>query len=144
MQPAERRRPGPGEVEIRVQAAGLNFRDVLNALGMRSDTDPLGGECAGTVVALGDGVTAYKVGDEVVAVAPGSFSTYVVADTLLVVPKPKQIGFVEAAAFPLVFLTADYALRTVGRMQTRRALADSLGGRRRRPGRGPVRPARGR
>ena len=117
LQPAERCRPGPGEVEIRVHAAGLNFRDVLNALGMRSDNDPLGGECSGTVVAVGDGVTEYRVGDEVTAVAAGSFGTFAVANTLLVVPKPKQIGFAEAAAFPLVFLTAYFALHRVGRMQ---------------------------
>jgi acyl transferase domain-containing protein/NADPH:quinone reductase-like Zn-dependent oxidoreductase/NAD(P)-dependent dehydrogenase (short-subunit alcohol dehydrogenase family)/SAM-dependent methyltransferase len=117
LQPAERRLPGPGEVEICVQAAGLNFRDVLNALGMRSDGELLGGECTGTVVAVGEGVTDYSVGDEVIAVAPGSLSTFVVAHTLLVVPKPKHVGFAEAAACPLVFLTAHFALHTLGRMQ---------------------------
>ena len=117
LQPVECRRPGPGQVEIRVQAAGLNFRDVLNALGMRSDADALGGECAGTVAAVGAGVSEYKIGDEVVALAPGSFSTHVIADASFVVPKPKRIGFAEAAAFPLVFLTAHFALHEVGRMR---------------------------
>ena len=50
LQPVERRPPGPGEVEVRVAATGLNFRDVLNALGMYpGDPGPLGNECAGTV-----------------------------------------------------------------------------------------------
>ena len=48
--------PGAGEVEIRVVAAGLNFRDVMNAVALRDDPEPLGGECAGRIVALGDGV----------------------------------------------------------------------------------------
>ena len=116
LQKAERRGPGPGEVEIRVQATGLNFHDVLYALGMLNDTEALGGECVGRIVAVGHGVSAFKVGDEVIAVAPGSFSNYVVANTLLVAPKPEHIGSIEAAGFPLVFLTADYALRVVGRM----------------------------
>ncbi len=117
LQPVECRCPGPAQVEIRVQAAGLNFRDVLNALGMRSDADALGGECAGTVTSIGVGVSEYKIGDEVVALAPGSFSTHVIADVSLVLPKPKHIGFAEAAAFPLVFLTAHFALHEVGRMR---------------------------
>ena len=54
---SERRAPGPGEVEIRVQATGLNFRDVLNVLGLYpGDAGPLGGECAGEVVRVGQGV----------------------------------------------------------------------------------------
>ena len=117
LEPVERRRPGPGQVEIRVQATGLNFRDVLNALGMRRDGDALGGECAGAVTAIGVGVSEYKIGDEVVALAPGSFSTHVIADASFVLAKPKHIGFAEAAAFPLVFLTAHFALHEVGRMR---------------------------
>nr|MBA2245212.1 polyketide synthase dehydratase domain-containing protein [Gemmatimonadota bacterium] len=67
---ATRREPGPGEVEVRVRASGLNFRDVLNALGMYpGDAGPLGSECAGTVVAVGEGVSEFSVGDEVVALA---------------------------------------------------------------------------
>src|SRR6185436_16964260 len=58
LQPVERRPPGPGEVEVRVAATGLNFRDVLNALGMYpGDPGPVGNECAGTVTAVGADVT---------------------------------------------------------------------------------------
>ena len=57
--PAERGAPGPGEVQIEVRASGLNFRDVLNALGMYpGEAGPLGSECAGEVVSLGEGVKA--------------------------------------------------------------------------------------
>ena len=66
---------------------------------------------------MGAGVSEYKIGDEVIALAPGSFSTHVIADASFVVPKPKRIGFAEAAAFPLVFLTAHFALHEVGRMR---------------------------
>ena len=64
--------PGPGEVTIAVEAAGLNFRDVLNALAMRSDPEPLGSECGGTIVAVGEGVEGLSIGDEVIAIAGGA------------------------------------------------------------------------
>ena len=72
--------PGAGRVEIEVHAAGLNFRDVMNAVAMRDDDEPLGGECAGRVVAVGGGVTGFAVGDAVIAVAEAAMSTYAVAD----------------------------------------------------------------
>ncbi len=107
--------PGPGQVEIEVRAAGLNFRDVLNVLGVRQDDIPLGGEVAGIVSALGLGVEGLQVGDEVVAVCPG-LGNYVVAPVSLVLPKPANLDFAAAAAVPLVFLTAYYALQIIGRM----------------------------
>ncbi len=58
-----------------MEATGLNFKDVLNALGMYpGNPGPLGGECAGRVVAVGAGVTHVRVGDEVVAVAGAAAS----------------------------------------------------------------------
>ena len=59
----ERRPPGPGEVEIEVRAVGLNFKDVLNALGLYpGDPGPLGSECAGVVTAVGPGVQGLAPG----------------------------------------------------------------------------------
>jgi acyl transferase domain-containing protein len=110
LEPFPRRVPGPGEVEIQVRAAGLNFRDVLNALAMRADDDPLGGECAGTVVAVGAGVQEPVKGDEVLGVALGCFASYVTTDTALLVKKPARLSFEEAATLPLVFMTAAHAL----------------------------------
>jgi len=76
LRPVARRAPGPGEVEIRVVAAGLNFRDVMNAVALRDDPEPLGGECAGRVVALGDGVEGVALGDHVVALANASMASH--------------------------------------------------------------------
>ncbi|MCU1503452.1 MAG: hypothetical protein JWM12_2806 [Ilumatobacteraceae bacterium] len=114
--PAVRRAPGPGEVEIRVHAAGLNFRDVMNALAMRDDQQPAGSECAGVVVAVGDGVDDVAVGDAVLAVAPGSFGTFVTTSAHLVAPKPQRLSFEQAATIPLAFLTAHRALHGAGRL----------------------------
>ncbi|MGA8528326.1 MAG: type I polyketide synthase, partial [Acidobacteriaceae bacterium] len=118
MIPAERRAPGAGEVEIEVRAAGLNFRDVLNVLGMyKGEAGPLGGECAGVVTRVGDGVPGFKPGDEVVAVGPGCFRTFVTANAELVWKKPERLSFAAAAALPIAFLTAQYALMDVARIQ---------------------------
>src|SRR5438105_1333684 len=83
------------------RCAGLNFRDVLNALGLYpGDAGPLGGECAGVVSAVGAGVETVQVGQEVVALAPGCFRAFAVAPAELVVPKPEGLSFEEAAAIP--------------------------------------------
>jgi len=115
--PLSRRSPGRGEVEIEIHATGLNFRDVLNALGMRADEDPLGGECAGRVVAVGEGVSGLREGDDVVAVAAGCFASFVTTGSDLVLPKPTRLSFEEAASVPLAFLTAQHALVDIAGMK---------------------------
>jgi myxalamid-type polyketide synthase MxaB len=114
LRPATRRQPGTGEVEIEVRAAGLNFSDVLKAMGLypglKGNVVPLGIECAGVVSAVGEGVTECRAGDEVVAVAPFSFASHAVTSALAVVPKPARLSFAEAATVPITFLTAYYAL----------------------------------
>ncbi|MGE0127974.1 MAG: type I polyketide synthase [Blastocatellales bacterium] len=117
-----REAPGPGEVEIQVQAAGLNFMDVMKAVGIYpaedvSETMWLGSECAGTVVAVGENVSEFRVGDEVVALAAGCFSAFVKTDANLVARKPAHISFEEAATIPLVFLTVYYALHQLARLR---------------------------
>ena len=116
LKPLTRRAPGLGEVEIRVRATGLNFRDVMNALAMRDDPEPVGSECAGVVAAIGEGVHGFKVGDEVIAIAAGCFRTFVVAHVDRVLPKPGRLSFEEAATIPLAFLTAHYALNKLARL----------------------------
>ena len=117
----QRVEPEPDQVEIRVHSAGLNFLDVLSALGLRPDqTDSaliLGMECAGTVTQVGKNVTNVKVGDEVLAVAPHSIGnlTRTLAD--LVILKPAKLSFQEAATVPIAYLTAYYALYTLGRLR---------------------------
>nr|AXN93621.1 PuwB [Symplocastrum muelleri NIVA-CYA 644] len=119
LQPTARRQPGAGEVEIQVEATGLNFRDVLNALGLYpGDPGPLGGECAGRVAAIGEGVEGFKVGDAVVAVAAGSFSQYATVNAQMVALKPELLSFEEAATIPIAFLTAYYTLYHLANIST--------------------------
>ena len=115
--PLHRQPPGPGEVEIAVEAAGLNFKDVLRVLGMTpGDNISLGGECAGRVTAVGVGVSHVQLGDAVMAVAWGSLASHVVTKAELVQPKPSCMSTEEAAAFPVAYITAEYCLSHVGKI----------------------------
>jgi acyl transferase domain-containing protein/NAD(P)-dependent dehydrogenase (short-subunit alcohol dehydrogenase family) len=116
---AERRAPGRGEVEIRIQATGLNFRDVLNVLGLYpGDAGPLGGECAGEVVRIGPGVRDIREGAHVVAMASGCFASHAIARQELVQLSPRGFTVEEAAALPIAYLTAGYALEDVARLKS--------------------------
>jgi acyl transferase domain-containing protein len=116
-QKSSRPAPGTGEVEIRVLATGIGFRDVLNVLGMYPGGGELGSECAGIISAVGPGVEDHLVGDAVIAVAIGCFSTYVITPARYIVRKPEQITFPEAAAIPSSFLTTQYALHHLAGMK---------------------------
>ncbi|MFI6230390.1 SDR family NAD(P)-dependent oxidoreductase [Micromonospora echinospora] len=116
--PVARRAPEAGQVELRVRATGLNFRDVLNALGMYpGEAGPLGLECVGEVVALGADVGGLAVGDRVVALAPASFGSFVTVDADLVAPLPAVVGDADGATIPVTFLTALYALEHIARLK---------------------------
>jgi NADPH:quinone reductase-like Zn-dependent oxidoreductase/acyl carrier protein len=117
-EPLTRHLPGPGEVEVEVHATGLNFRDVLNVLGMYpGDPGPPGLECAGVITALGDGVTDRCIGDRVVALAARSFDSHVIARADLTVLKPDVLSFAEAVTIPSAFLTAAYGLKQLAGLQ---------------------------
>lgn len=110
--------PGPGEVLLRVIASGLNFRDVLNALDMYpGDAGPLGNECVGEVIAVGDGVADLAIGDQVVALGASCFATFVTTQAALTVKRPARLDPIEAATVPVAFLTADYALFKCARLE---------------------------
>ncbi len=116
--PLVARDPGAGEIEIEVQAAGLNFRDVLNALGMYpGKAGPLGGECAGVVTRVGAGVQGFTPGDSVMAFAQGSLASRVTVRASWVSRRPRGIGAAEASALPIAFLTARYALERLANLQ---------------------------
>ncbi|AOY81498.2 SDR family NAD(P)-dependent oxidoreductase [Moorena producens JHB] len=117
LEPVTRRSPGAGELEIRVKATGLNFRDVLIALDIYPEEAVMGVDFAGEVVAIGAEVTDFHVGDLVMAMAHGSFSQYVTVDATYVVIKPENLSFEEAASIPANFLTAYYALHHVAKIQ---------------------------
>ena len=113
------------EVAISVRAAGLNFRDVMWAMGLLPDEallrgfagPTLGLECAGTVVALGAGVTDLVVGDAVMAFAPASLGTQAVTKRHAVVPLPPGLGFAQGATVPVAFFTVVYALGELARLE---------------------------
>jgi len=103
--------PAPGEVLVAVQGVGLNFRDVLNVLGMYpGDPGPPGGDCAGVVIATGRNVTSFKPGDAVFGLAPGCVGSTVFAPSALLAHKPEALDFAEAAAAPTIYITVLTAL----------------------------------
>ncbi|MFI1016072.1 SDR family NAD(P)-dependent oxidoreductase [Streptomyces sp. NPDC020965] len=99
-----------GQVRIAVRAAGLNFRDVLMALGMYPGDVVLGSEGAGIITEVGPGVTDLAPGDRVMGLFPHSFGPVAVADRRTIVPVPDGWSFAEAASVPVVHLTAYYGL----------------------------------
>jgi len=110
----EPRATASDEIEIQVEAFGLNYADVLNAMGLYKTVDgtpmPFGFDCAGTVVAVGANVTSFQVGDRVAAMHPGAFHSFVVVPACKANRIPDNVTFEEAAARPSVFATAWYAL----------------------------------
>ncbi|MDB5046751.1 MAG: polyketide synthase, partial [Deinococcus sp.] len=120
-QAAPRRAPQAGEVEVRVEAAALNFKDIMVGMGMLPDEALEGGftgrsygmEAAGVIERVGDGVTAYAPGDAVVLCGPDALSTFRTVPLSFVVPRPHHLGSEAAATLPIAYLTAYYALHTL-------------------------------
>ncbi len=113
-----RREPGDDEVEVRVRTTGLNFRDVLNVLGMYpGDPGDPGVEFAGLVVRAGANVSHVSIGDEVIGIGSGTFAAYVTGPAAAVVRAPQRLNAVQAAAIPLAFLTAEWGLTDLARLQ---------------------------
>ena len=123
--PTPRRAPQPQEIEIRVEATGLNFRDVMWSLGLLPDealengfTGPtIGMECAGVVSAVGASVKDLEVGDRVVAFAADAFASHVTVGAQTAARIPEGISTESAATLPVAFLTAYYALVHLARLQ---------------------------
>ncbi|MFG1915824.1 SDR family NAD(P)-dependent oxidoreductase [Micromonospora sp. NPDC048898] len=108
---------GVGEVRIGIRAAGLNFRDVLIALGLYPGDAPLGSEAAGVVLEVGAEVTDLAPGDRVMGIVMDAFGPVAVADRRMVAPFPDSMSFIEAAAVPVVYLTAYYGLVDLAGLQ---------------------------
>ncbi|TDC98000.1 SDR family NAD(P)-dependent oxidoreductase [Actinomadura sp. 7K507] len=103
--------PAAGEVRVAVRAAGLNFRDVLIALGMYPDAGaPLGSEGAGVVTEVGAGVTDLAVGDRVAGLFPHAFGPVAAVDRRRLARIPAGWSYAQAAAVPVAYLTACYGL----------------------------------
>jgi acyl transferase domain-containing protein/acyl carrier protein len=113
-----------GELEIEVRAAGLNFRDVMYAMGLLPDESvedgfcgpALGMELAGVVRRVGPEV-GHSPGDDVIAIAPASFANHVRTQSFAVARKPAGWDFEAAATVPTAFFTAYYALAELARLQ---------------------------
>ena len=102
--------PGAGQVLIKVEAAGVNRPDVLQRQGLypapKGHSEIPGLEVAGTVAALGEGASRFKIGDRVMAlVNGGGYAEYCLADEPAVLPVPANLTSVEAAAVPETFFT---------------------------------------
>ena len=114
--------PGPGEVRISVKAAGVGFVDALVAEGRYQVKPPLpfapGGEFAGVVDALGEGVTGLKAGDRVIGGGfTGGFAEYAVIHAMGALPIPDSMSFAQAAVFRTNFATAIHALKDRAALQ---------------------------
>ncbi|SEL82603.1 type I polyketide synthase [Streptacidiphilus jiangxiensis] len=115
--PEAERSLGPGEVRLALRAAGLNFRDVLIALGLYPGGALIGAEAAGVVLETGPGVTALRPGDRVFGLVQGTLGPVAVTDHRLLAPIPAGWGWAEAAGVPVAFLTARYGLFELARLQ---------------------------
>ena len=105
-----------GQIRVGVRAAGLNFRDVLIALGMYPGEAIVGGEGAGVVLEVGPEVDDIAAGDRVMGLWSG-LGPVVVTDGRLVAPIPHEWSFAQAASVPIAFLTAYYALVDLAALQ---------------------------
>ncbi len=107
--------PGPGEVLVAVRAAGTNRGELLGRPLLRSDNPaakPMraGIECAGEIVALGDGVSGWIPGDRIMARGAGTYAEYMVVHERALMRIPEGMAWVEAATIPNIFVTAHDAL----------------------------------
>ncbi len=113
------------EIQIKPHAAGLNFRDVMYAMGLLSDEavengfagPTLGMEVSGVVTKVGSAVTEFNAGDEVVGFAPACFSSRVISQTTAITHKPKDWSFEEATTIPTTFFTVYYALKHLAQIE---------------------------
>ena len=117
--------PGPGEVSIEVDAAGLNFRDLMWTMGLLPDEALLDGfagptlglECAGRVAAVGDGVTRIAVGDRVMALAPAALASHAITKESACVCLPEGLSAEAATTIPVAFMTVVHALGSLARLR---------------------------
>lgn len=106
--------PGPGQMLVRIRAAGLNRGEFLGKIGAPK---PAGTDAAGDVEKLGAGVTQFKKGDRVMARCPGGFAEYALMDARETMAVPARMSWEEAAATPIVFLVVYDMLVAQGRLQ---------------------------
>lgn len=106
---------GPDQVEIQIKAAGLNFQDILTALGKVPDRG-FGIDCAGVVTAVGSEVLDLTIGDRVCALSPGTFGTIMRCAAACAVKVSESTDFESAASLPVVYTTVYHALINLARL----------------------------
>ena len=111
--------PGPGQLLVRLRAAGLNRGEFILGHGLQKPgtTKAIGMEGAGEVAKAGAGVTTFKAGDRVMGRCGGAFSEYALLDLREAMAVPDGLSFEEAAAVPLTFLVAQDMLLDQGRLE---------------------------
>jgi NADPH:quinone reductase-like Zn-dependent oxidoreductase len=114
--------PHEGQVRIRVQAAGINFADLMARVGLYPDAPKLpcvvGYEVSGVIDAIGSGVTAFSVGDRVFGLPKfGGYTDVLVLSERQVFKMPAAMSFEEAAALPVVYLTAHHMMLFTGNLR---------------------------
>lgn len=99
--------PAANEVQVRIEAAGLNFRDVLNVLGLYpGDPGPIGGDLCGVVTEIGSDVTGFEIGQRVFGSMQGAFASRLNVPAPLLAEVPAGFDPVGAATLPAAALTA--------------------------------------
>ncbi len=114
--------PGPGQVLIKTQYAGVNRHDVnqrARGSGPAGSTDILGLEVSGVIATVGEGVSAARIGEEVCALIDGGgYAQACIAEESLVLPRPPLLSMQEAAALPEALFTCWFNVVDLGRLKT--------------------------
>ncbi|KAF9883689.1 hypothetical protein FE257_003073 [Aspergillus nanangensis] len=108
---------GAGEVEVKIEYVGLNFRDLLVLQGLVGKTDECGVEATGTVCQVGSDVTGLQVGDQISMIGAGLCQTRVRADQKIVRKLPLGLSLQDGAAMGVVYMTAMYSLIDIGNLR---------------------------
>ncbi|CAI7573351.1 unnamed protein product [Penicillium crustosum] len=107
---------GEDQIELQVKASGLNFKDIVVSMGQLAQSY-IGIECSGVVSSVGSNVKNFKVGQRVMAMPEGCFSTYARCSATSAAEIPAGMSFEVAATVPVVFCTAYYSLFDLGHLQ---------------------------
>lgn len=111
--------PKKGEILVRVRAASLNRGEILASISLHKvhEAHPAGGDCAGEVEAVGEGVTQFRKGDRVLGRARGSYAEYAVMSVEQAARAPERLSWEQAAAVPVAAVTAYEAICALGKLQ---------------------------
>lgn len=111
--------PGPGQILLRMHAAGLNRGEFIVGHSVKAGgaAKAAGGEGAGEVAKLGEGVTGFKTGDRVMGRCSGAFADYALMDAREALAAPKSLSWEEAACIPLAFMVVHDMLVAQGRLK---------------------------